>query len=478
MSTGLRSHVQGSLARRIAWASVLFGIVVAAGTVAVGVWNLSHRLDERAAHEMQGRRELLLHILSTVPSVAAIDGSRHRFADLFFGHQDLHLALLTPQTRHVVAAFSDVALQSVTALGHAAAAPDGMHAWTTPAGARFSGWHGKGKVADGSEVEFYLSVDRRADTELLAGFVETTLLALPLLLALVAVGAGLIAKTGLAPVRKLNRLAASIGAKSLDKRVNVSDLPSELAEMATEFNGMLQRIDDGYRQLEEFSGDLAHEMRTPVATLLGRTQVALSRPRTVEDLREVMEGNVEELERLSALIGDMLFIARADSGVSPVQAEPVDLVTEAQRVVDYLSVVADEKGLKLRVRGRSPIIAADRLLIQRAITNLLSNAIRHAFTGSTIGIDIAATDSHATLAVSNDGEGIAPAHLDRVFERFFRADPGRSREAGGSGLGLAIVRSIAAAHQGSASVRSAGGRTTFTLMFPLTTRPAAGRLQA
>jgi two-component system heavy metal sensor histidine kinase CusS len=477
MKSGQGSRVRGSLALRIGWASVLFGLVVAAGTVAVGMWNLSHRLEERAAHEMQGRRELLLHILSTTPSLAAMDASRARFADLFFGHQDLHLALLMPQTRHVVAAFSEVALQSVTALGHAGAAPNGMHAWTTPGGAKFSGWHGEGRLADGSGVEFYLSVDRRADTQLLAGFVEATLLALPLLLALVALGAWLIAKAGLAPVRRLNRLAASIGTKSLHKRVNPAGLPSELADMAAEFNGMLARIDDGYRKLEEFSGDLAHEMRTPVATLLGRTQVALSRSRTVDELREVMEGNVEELERLAALISDMLFIARADSGASPIQTEAVELVAQAQGVLDYLSLVADEKRLQLRVQGQAPALVADRLLIQRAITNLLSNAVRHACEGSTITVDIAASGGMVTLAVSNEGEGIAPAHLERVFERFFRADPGRSREAGGSGLGLAIVRSIATAHQGSVSVRSAGGRTTFTLSLPLQPSPATASLE-
>ena len=136
----------------------------------------------------------------------------------------------------------------------------------------------------------------------------------------------------MAPVRRFNRLAASIGTKSLGQRVAVSGLPSELVDMATEFNGMLQRIDAGYQQLEAFSGDLAHEMRTPVATLLGRTQVALSRGRSADELREVMEGNVEELERLSSLINDMLFIARADHDAAPIQAEPIDLAIEARRV--------------------------------------------------------------------------------------------------------------------------------------------------
>ncbi len=459
--------LRGSLALRIAVAGVLFGIVVAAGTVAVGYWNLSRQLDERAVVEMQGRREVLVRLLASTPSLAGIADSRDRFADLFFGHDDLHLALLEHGTGRVVAAFSEVATESVVGLGHARAAPDMMHAWVTPDGRRYSGWHGSLALADGGNVGFFLSIDRRRDAALLAGFVKTTLLALPLLLVVVATGAGLVARTGLAPVRRFKSLVASIGTRSLGQRVAVSGLPSELADMATEFNGMLRRIDEGYRQLEAFAGDLAHEMRTPVATLLGRTQVALSRSRNADEFREVMEGNVQELERLATLINDMLFIARADHDAAPIQSEPVDLAAEAGRVADYLSLLAEEKGVGLRVLGNAPPFPADRLLIQRAITNLLTNAIRHSVEGGTVTIEIEATGDTASLEVDNQGQAIAPEHLDRVFERFFRADPGRSRDAGGSGLGLAIVRSIAQVHQGSIAVRSAAGHTRFRLQLPL-----------
>ena len=466
MTPVLPPGIRGSLSLRIALASVAFGLVVAGGTVVVGLWTLGRQLDERAALDMRGRRELLVNILATMPTVAAAAGSRERFGHLFVGHDDLHLALVEPATTKVLVAFSDTATQSVTALAHANAPADTLHAWVTPGGAHFSGWHGTVKVAAGHEIDYYLSIDRRRDTDLLAGFVRTTMLALPWLLALVAIGAVLITGAGLAPVRRFNRLAASIGTRSLERRVSLADLPSELAEMATEFNDMLDRIDTGYRQLQGFAADLAHELRTPVATLLGRTQVALSRSRSAAELREVMEGNVEELERLSALIGDMLFIARAEHDGGPIQPEAVDLVLEAQRVADYLSLAADEKGVQIRVEGQALPIPADRLLVQRAITNLVSNAIRHAFENSTISIEIQSSGAETTLAVANEGDGIAPEHLERVFDRFFRADPGRSREAGGSGLGLAIVRSIAAAHRGSAGVRSEYGRTTFTLNFP------------
>jgi len=472
MSTPGRPRPRASLAVRIALASALFGLIVAGGAIAVGFWTLSNQLDERAALEMRGRRELLVHILSTVPSVAAVGGARARFEDLFFGHDDLHLALVEPRTEQVLAAFSDVAVHSVTALNHALASPDTVHSWVMPDGARFSGMHGTAPVADGRTVHFYLSANRHRDGGLLAGFIQATMLALPLLLAIVAIGAGLIARTGLAPLRRFNRLAASIGTKSLDQRLSVAGLPGELADMAREFNGMLERIDEGYRQLEAFSGDLAHEMRTPVATLLGRTQVALSQSRTVAELRELLEGNVEELERLSTLIGDMLFIARAEHDAATVQAEPVDLAGEAGRVAEYLSLVADDKALRLEVTGAAPPVPADRLLVQRAITNLLSNAIRHASERTTVRLEVASAGAFSTVAVSNEGDAIPAEHLERIFDRFYRVDAARSRDRGGSGLGLAIVRSIARAHQGSVAVRSNGGRTTFTLSLPCAGTPA------
>lgn len=457
---------RGSLAARLAAVSALFGLAVAAGAILVGVWTLLQQLDQRAAVQVQGRRELLVHVLATLPSRAAVPHSRDRFDDLFYGHDDLHLALVEPGSGRVLVTFSDAAAQSVIAMGHATAAPDTVHAWITPAAQRFSGLHGTARVADGSEVDFYLSIDRRHDGALLAGFIKSTLLALPLLLALVALGAGLVARMGLAPLRRLNLVAASVGTKSLDRRLPVAGLPAELADAAVAFNDMLQRIDDGYRQLQEFAQDLAHELRTPVATLTGRTQVALSQVRSADELREVLEGNEEELQRLARLISDMLFVAQADHEAVTLQAGPVDLLAEAHRVAEYFSLVAEEKGVRLRVAGSAPLVIAERLLVQRAITNLLSNAVRHALDGSWVEVTVGADGQRVTLAVSNEGLTIPPQHLERIFDRFWRGDAGRGRREGGTGLGLAIVRSIMRAHAGSVEVRSEAGRTTFTLAFP------------
>ena len=229
---------------------------------------------------------------------------------------------------------------------------------------------------------------------------------------------------------------------------------------------MLERIDDGYQRLQAFSGELAHEMRTPVATLMGRTQVGLSKTRTAAELREVLEGNVEELERLTRLIADMLFIASAEHNGDILNREPVDLAREARQVAEYLSLLAEDGGLTLEVSGAATVLG-DRRLIQRALSNLVANAIRHAQADSQVDLLIAIDNKRATVNIVNTGDGIDSNHLPHIFERFYRVDSARARLDGGTGLGLAIVRSIMSAHGGQVSAQSVlAGKTTFTLSFP------------
>ena len=452
-----------TLAARTALTSAAFGLILVAGAIAVGWWALSRQLDDRSAAELHGRREMLVHVLSEVPTVDSIP---HPLRDLMIGHDELHLALVDPDTGTSIASFSAVARQSVEVLDAIALSDSAVGMWTANDATHLSSVRGTAPLANGQGVRYYLSLDRRPDVRLLEGFLKATLVGVPVLLLLVGLGAWLIARTGLAPLKRFNRLAASIGATSLSRRVPSSGLPRELADLAREFNGMLARIDQGYQRLQEFSGNLAHEMRTPVATLLGRTQVALSQTRTAGQLQDVLEGNVEELERISRLIADMLFIARADHNDSPLQREVIDLGDEARRVADYLSLIADEQGVTVEVGGNATI-DADRLLVQRAITNLLSNAVRHARTGSTINVAISMEASGTALAVSNVGERIPDDQLDRIFDRFYRLDHARARRDGGAGLGLAIVRSIMAAHAGGVRAHSEpGGLTVFTLTFP------------
>jgi len=455
-----------SLAGRIAAVSALFGLLIMSVGMAVGYWALSRQLEARSALEFSGKLGLVIHLLSETPSAAELSARSHRFSDVLVGHDDTHLALVDAVTNAVLASFSPSASESVSTLDGLGATA-GRLRWKSREGATLDAVTGLAPVADGGMVRYYLSLDRSHDAQLLRGFLGASLLGVPVLLVVIALGAWMIATTGMAPLRRFHRLAATIGTESLDLRLPEDDLPAELHELAREFNAMLERIDQGYRRLQEFSADHAHELRTPLSILLGRHQVALSQPRSPAELREVLEGDVEELERLSRLIADMLFIAQADHSPSALNREQVDLRAEAERVAEYLSLVAEEKNVRLRVHG-SGSAQADRLLVQRALTNLVSNAVRHANPGTTVQVEIESVPHAVRLGVANRGDTIPPDHIERIFDRFHRVDASRARFSGGSGLGLAIVRSIMTAHGGqvvAASDRHTG-RTVFTLSFP------------
>jgi two-component system, OmpR family, heavy metal sensor histidine kinase CusS len=445
----------------------LFGLLIMGTGMVGGYVALDRQLDARLADELEGKRHLVVQLLAKTSSVAALSQSRHRFDDVLFGHENLHLALVDDATGRTVAAFSGAGLESAQLLDGWL---DGVvsHSWLTAGGERLVSVRGHAPVSDGSGVRYVVSLDRRHDSRLLSDFLRTSLLGAPFLLLVVGLGSWLIARTALAPLLRFRRMAASIGTQSLDRRIPQSGLPEELSELAREFNAMLERIDEGYRRLQEFSADLAHELRTPVATLLGRNQVALSRERPVQELREVLAEDAEELVRLSRLISDMLFIAQAEHGPSPLRRERVELEAEIVHIAEYLAAAADDKDVRIDVAGCAAP-SADRMLVQRAVTNVLSNAVRHADPGTTVQVRITTRPGAAELLVSNTGEPIGAEHLPRIFDRFYRADASRARLSGGTGLGLAIVRSIMKAHGGD--VRAASDpttrTTTFTLEFPI-----------
>jgi two-component system heavy metal sensor histidine kinase CusS len=226
---------------------------------------------------------------------------------------------------------------------------------------------------------------------------------------------------------------------------------------------MLARLEDSFRRLSDFSSDIAHELRTPVSNLLTQTQVMLSRARTVDEYQDVLASNAEELERMAKMIADMLFLAKADNDLVMPNLETVDLRTEAEGLASFYEAVAEENGVTLTVDGNAAV-SGDRLMLRRAIGNLLSNAFGHTPRGGFVRIRIGINeDRMATIQVENSGETIPPEHLPRLFDRFYRADPSRKRLADGAGLGLAITRSIIQAHGGSVSVRSFKGITAFDL---------------
>lgn len=273
-------------------------------------------------------------------------------------------------------------------------------------------------------------------------------------------------RRGLRPLQKMAVVAGGISAQRLHDRLATETVPVELESLANAFNAMLDRLSDSLERLTAFSSDLAHELRTPVNNLMTQTQVLLSKPRSEDDYREVLYSNLEEFERLARMISDMLFLAKADNGLLIPHQESVNLQDEVTAVLDFYEALAADKSLNLKASGQVSVLG-DALMLRRVISNLLSNAIRHAHKGSIIELAITTEGQSALLTVENIGETIPEQHLPHLFERFYRADSSRQRSEEGVGLGLAITRSIVLAHKGNISVSSEQGRTRFLISLPL-----------
>jgi len=244
--------------------------------------------------------------------------------------------------------------------------------------------------------------------------------------------------------------------------------PKELAGLVAVFNAMLDRLEEAFGRLSRFSADLAHELRTPLGNLIGEIEVSLRRPRTAEEYRAAMESNLEECRRLSALIEDLLFLARAEHAEVTLHREHVNARDICKRAISRSTAAASARGVRVSIEGDAGI-KADPILLSQAITNLLDNAVRHSPDGAEVRIRLRQDDdSAATIAVHNGGPPIAAEHLSRLFDRFYRIDPARSHGAGqGTGLGLSIVQSIMALHGGTVTIQSAeGSGTTATLFLP------------
>ena len=311
-----------------------------------------------------------------------------------------------------------------------------------------------------------IALDRSRE-EALASDYRRILLIVLLAGVLASTAAGVfITRRGLAPLTAITRTAARVTPEQLGERIGAARWPTELRELADVFDGMLARLEDAFLRLSHFSADLAHELRTPVSNLMGGVEVALGQPRSPKVYRSVLESALEECGRLAQLIDSLLFLARAESGRAALSLARRDLGAEAAEVCDFYSAAAEEKGVELTCSGGA-VAEVDPLLVRRAIDNLLANALSHTPAGGRIEVCVEEAREGAMVAVSDTGCGIAPEHLSRVFDRFYRADAARPGDSGGAGLGLSLVKSIAELHRGSATMKSeVGCGTTVCLTFP------------
>jgi two-component system heavy metal sensor histidine kinase CusS len=288
-----------------------------------------------------------------------------------------------------------------------------------------------------------------------------------------------IARHGIRPVEEMATTARHISSTNLQERIRPEGYPFELASLASTFNQMLDGLEESFGRISRFSADIAHDLRTPVNNIRGEAEVSLARARSADEYRDVIESCLEEAVRLSDLIGDLLFLARAESPLTHLRRERVDVGELLGGVREYYEASAADGGVALTTTiADVPVIAElDRTLLQRAVGNLVSNALAHTPPGGAVvlgtGFDRSNKDSSnpdlstIRIEVSDTGVGIPAEALPRVFDRFFRVDSSRSQASGGTGLGLAIVQSIMLLHGGNAEITSQPGQgTRVTLHVP------------
>lgn len=283
-----------------------------------------------------------------------------------------------------------------------------------------------------------------------------------------------IAGRGIRPLREMARTTRRISSTNLRERIQPEGYPSELASLAATFNKMLDGLEESFERISRFSADIAHDLRTPVNNIRGEAEVALARARTVDEYREVLGSCLEEAVRLSDLIGDLLFLARAESPLAHLHRESVNIGELLSGIREYYEAPAADRGVSLSaVVAHEPVIAQlDRTLLQRAVGNLVSNALAHTPRGKSVVLGASVEPAAVRIDVSDAGVGIPPQALPRVFDRFFRVDESRSQASGGTGLGLAIVQSIMLLHGGNVEIASKVGQgTRVTLRVPVS--PAA-----
>jgi two-component system heavy metal sensor histidine kinase CusS len=274
------------------------------------------------------------------------------------------------------------------------------------------------------------------------------------------------ARSGLRPLRRMGEVAAGVSAHSLTQRLPHQQMPAELADLAQAFNAMLGRLDDAFQRLSAFSADIAHELRTPLSNLLTQTQVILTQPRPLEDYREALHSNLEELQWMAQLVNDMLYLAKADHGLLVPKREPLALGDEVETLLEFFALLAEDAQVSLVREGNAQTVG-DRGMLRRALSNLLDNALRFTPAGGQVRVRMVEGARGVTLTVENSGEGIPADVLPRLFDRFYRADPARHEGSSEhAGLGLAITQSIVRAHGGRIFCESAAGWTRFVIELP------------
>jgi two-component system heavy metal sensor histidine kinase CusS len=306
------------------------------------------------------------------------------------------------------------------------------------------------------------------EEELLAGYRHKLWAVLGIALIVCSAGGYQIGRLGMRPINAITAIAKGIGSSTLHERLATTRLPTEVAALAFTFNQMLDRLQDSFERLSQFSADIAHELRTPVNNLRGELEVTLGQQRSADEYREVLSSCLEESENLARMIDGLLFIARAEHPETEIAKESLNIATELTTAHEFFEAAAQDKRIELTVSApQGLVVELDRTLFQRAVSNLVANALAYTDPGGIVSITAREDAGGVRVEVADTGIGIPPEKLPRIFDRFVRVDWSRSSASGGIGLGLSIVRSIALLHGGTVEIESSEGKgARVTLIFP------------
>mgnify|MGYP003582834042 CR=1 FL=1 len=423
--------IQASLSRWFAVQALVGLSIVCVAIYAVTA--LSFQVKQ--ASEFERQSELIRHLIQESRDDTGADGLRHRLDDFFLTHAEIGLVLRR----------GDETIYSST---------------PTRASARWLWMPKETHVAQSGDaaMQLRLGLDIQEDTRLLRRLAWTLIGAVLLGSAMIALTGALLVRRGLSPLKKLIEQTAATGPAYPGRRIDPSPYAAEITPWVAQFNAVLDRAEEAYQQLESFNADVAHELRTPLANLIGMVEVELARPRSAEELQDVLLSALEEARRVSAIVIDMLFLSQADRGAVARRSAPVSLADQVRTVLDYHEATLESAGLEVHVSGDARV-GVDAGLVRRALSNLLSNASRYAEPGSTIAVVIDPQPTAVWVKVVNQGDPISADVLPNLFKRFFRAERSRTDSSEHHGLGLAIVAAIARMHGGETLAISRSGVT-------------------
>ncbi len=450
--------------------TLLFGIAATLVFAGFG-WVIERSINNHFRAEDEAELNAIASSVSQTLSVrGALDvptALKQRFNDILVGH---HMAVLFVTDEH----------------GHSVYASPGEHdlsaiervTFDKPGSTVHRIWHGANHTyrvltrqlggATQADSMYIMSVAVTIDSHLhfIAHFRRTLWLMIASGIALMGVMGWIAVRRGHAPLRSIVAQIRRISANELDTRLSPESVPRELNDLALSFNDMLERMETAFQQLSNFSADIAHELRTPVTSLLTQSQVALSQSRSIDEYREILYSNIEEYERLAQMISDMLLLAKTDNGQYPLDRIDIDFAQEVRELFEYYEPWAEEQGVSLMLKGHASA-SADRAMLRRVLSNLLSNAIRHTPSGKTVTVHLESSAGQTvSISVENPGTMIPAEHIPRLFDRFHRVDASRQRSGEGAGLGLAISKSIIDIHGGKITASSTQQRTRFEINLP------------